>query len=59
MIIPKQFLQKVTRVGFGQNLFNDWRFLDDNVQQPDPNFVFNKPRYQSATILLAREKFGC
>ena len=58
-IIPKQFLQKVTRVGFGQHFFNDWCFLDDNGQQPDPNFVLNKPCCQGATILLARENFGC
>ncbi|HEI8866837.1 TPA: 3-isopropylmalate dehydratase small subunit [Serratia odorifera] len=58
-IIPKQFLQKVTRTGFGQHLFNDWRFLDDAGQQPNPEFVLNKPRYQGASILLARENFGC
>lgn len=58
-IIPKQFLQKVTRLGFGQHLFHDWRFLDDAGQQPNPEFVMNKPRYQGASILLARENFGC
>jgi 3-isopropylmalate/(R)-2-methylmalate dehydratase small subunit len=58
-IIPKQFLQKVTRTGFGQHLFNDWRFLDDAGQQPNPAFVLNFPRYQGASILLARENFGC
>lgn len=58
-IIPKQFLQKVTRTGFGQHLFNDWRFLDDAGQQANPEFVLNKPRYQGASILLARENFGC
>ncbi|CNJ19148.1 3-isopropylmalate dehydratase small subunit [Yersinia mollaretii] len=58
-IIPKQFLQKVTRTGFGQHLFNDWRFLDDAGQVPNPEFVLNQPRYQGATILLARENFGC
>lgn len=58
-IIPKQFLQKVTRTGFGQHLFNDWRFLDDAGQQPNPDFVMNEPRYQGASILLARENFGC
>ena len=58
-IIPKQFLQKVTRTGFGQHLFHDWRFLDDAGQQPNPEFVLNKPRYKGATILLARENFGC
>ncbi|QOL15939.1 3-isopropylmalate dehydratase small subunit [Dickeya dianthicola] len=58
-IIPKQFLQKVTRTGFGQHLFNDWRFLDDAGQQPNPDFVLNQPRYKGASILLARENFGC
>ncbi|MBF1994294.1 3-isopropylmalate dehydratase small subunit [Serratia symbiotica] len=58
-IIPKQFLQKVTRTGFGQHLFNDWRFLDDAGQQSNPEFVLNKPRYKGASILLARENFGC
>ncbi|GKX62967.1 3-isopropylmalate dehydratase small subunit [Pragia fontium] len=58
-IIPKQFLQKVTRTGFGQHLFNDWRFLDDAGQQPNPDFVLNKPRYKGASILLTRENFGC
>ncbi|MBX9445226.1 3-isopropylmalate dehydratase small subunit [Dickeya chrysanthemi] len=58
-IIPKQFLQKVTRTGFGQHLFHDWRFLDDAGQQPNPDFVLNQPRYKGASILLARENFGC
>ncbi|GAD88118.1 3-isopropylmalate dehydratase small subunit [Vibrio halioticoli NBRC 102217] len=58
-IIPKQFLQKVTRTGFGQHLFHDWRFLDDAGQQANPEFVMNEARYQGASILLARENFGC
>ncbi|MCG6217955.1 3-isopropylmalate dehydratase small subunit [Vibrio furnissii] len=58
-IIPKQFLQKVNRIGFGQHLFHDWRFLDDAGKQPNPQFVMNQPRYQGASILLARENFGC
>ena len=58
-IIPKQFLQKVTRTGFGAHLFNDWRFLDDKGQQPNPDFVLNFPQYKGASILLARENFGC
>lgn len=58
-IIPKQFLQKVTRTGFGIHLFNDWRYLDDAGQQPNPDFVLNKPEYKGASILLARENFGC
>jgi 3-isopropylmalate dehydratase, small subunit len=58
-IIPKQFLQKVTRTGFGQHLFHDWRFLDDAGQQPNPDFVLNQARYQGASVLLTRENFGC
>lgn len=58
-IIPKQFLQKVTRIGFGAHLFHEWRFLDDEGTQPNPDFVLNYPRYQGASILLARENFGC
>lgn len=58
-IIPKQFLQKVSRLGFGKHLFHDWRFLDDEGQQPNPDFVMNQERYQGASILLARENFGC
>ena len=58
-IIPKQFLQKVTRTGFGAHLFNDWRFLDDAGKEPNPEFVLNFPVYKGASILLARENFGC
>ncbi|KTA93704.1 isopropylmalate isomerase [Aeromonas salmonicida subsp. smithia] len=58
-IIPKQFLQKVNRIGFGKHLFHDWRFLDDAGQQPNPEFVLNQLRYAGASILLARENFGC
>ncbi|WP_429036070.1 3-isopropylmalate dehydratase small subunit [Aeromonas media] len=58
-IIPKQFLQKVNRIGFGKHLFHDWRFLDDAGQQPNPEFVLNQPQFGGASILLARENFGC
>ncbi|CAJ1883089.1 3-isopropylmalate dehydratase small subunit 1 [Aeromonas hydrophila] len=58
-IIPKQFLQKVNRIGFGKHLFHDWRFLDDAGQQPNPEFVLNQPQFAGASILLARENFGC
>ena len=57
-IIPKQFLQKVSKLGFGKHLFHDWRFLDDAGEQPNPEFVLNAPRYAGASILLARENFG-
>ena len=65
-IIPKQFLKSIRRTGFGPNLFDAWRYLDEG--QPDkpnenrplnPNFVLNQPRYRGATILLARKNFGC
>ncbi|EIN5959587.1 3-isopropylmalate dehydratase small subunit [Vibrio cholerae] len=59
VIIPKQFLQKVNRTGFGKHLFHDWRFLDDAGEKANPEFVMNQPRYQGASILLARENFGC
>ncbi|MBL1379440.1 3-isopropylmalate dehydratase small subunit [Zobellella iuensis] len=58
-IIPKQFLQKVTRSGFGKHLFHDSRFLDDAGEQPNPEFVLNQTPYDQAVILLARENFGC
>jgi 3-isopropylmalate/(R)-2-methylmalate dehydratase small subunit len=58
-IIPKQFLQKVTRSGFGKHLFHDSRFLDDAGKQPNPEFVLNQAPYDKAVILLARENFGC
>jgi 3-isopropylmalate/(R)-2-methylmalate dehydratase small subunit len=65
-IIPKQFLKSIKRSGFGPNTFDEWRYLDhgepgmDNSQRPlNPEFVLNLPRYQGASILLARENFGC
>jgi 3-isopropylmalate/(R)-2-methylmalate dehydratase small subunit len=58
-IIPKQFLQKTTRVGFGQHLFHDSRYLDNEGKKPNPDFVLNQTEYQGASILLARENFGC
>ncbi|WP_090330342.1 3-isopropylmalate dehydratase small subunit [Nitrosomonas sp. Nm51] len=65
-IIPKQFLKSIKRTGFGQNLFDEWRYLDHgepgmdaSQRQLNPDFVLNQPRYQSARILLARDNFGC
>lgn len=55
-IIPKQFLKRIERTGFGQFLFFDWRFRDDG--SPNPDFELNKPEFQGATILLARRNFG-
>jgi len=56
-IIPKQFLKRIERTGFGQFLFFDWRFLDDGSE--DPEFELNRPDYRGATVLLARRNFGC
>src|SRR5438105_11970608 len=56
-IIPKQFLKRVERTGFGEFLFYDWRFLAE--AQPDPSFPLNEPRYQGASILVAGKNFGC
>ncbi len=58
-IIPKQFLKKIERTGFGVHLFHDWRYLDDEGSQPNPDFVLNAPRYQEAQILVTRDNFGC
>ena len=65
-IIPKQFLKSIKRTGFGPNLFDEWRYLDhgepdmDHSRRPlRPDFVLNQKRYQGATVLLARENFGC
>jgi 3-isopropylmalate/(R)-2-methylmalate dehydratase small subunit len=57
-IIPKQFLKRVERTGFGQFLFYDWRFKNDG-KTPNPEFEPNQARYQGASILLTRENFGC
>jgi 3-isopropylmalate/(R)-2-methylmalate dehydratase small subunit len=56
-IIPKQFLKRVERTGFGEFLFYDWRYLPDG--QLNPEFSFNEPRYRGASILLAGKNFGC
>lgn len=58
-IIPKQFLQKVTKSGFGKHLFNNWRYLDDCSCTLNKNFILNSPLYHNSTILLSRENFGC
>lgn len=66
MIIPKQFLKSIKRSGFGPNLFDELRYLDegkpdaDNSGRPlNPDFVLNQPRYAGASVLIARENFGC
>ncbi|PIT79307.1 3-isopropylmalate dehydratase small subunit [Limnohabitans sp. JirII-29] len=65
-IIPKQFLKSIRKTGFGPNLFDEWRYLDHGEpgqdpasRKPNPDFVLNQPRYQGASILLARKNFGC
>ncbi len=65
-IIPKQFLKSIRKTGFGPNLFDEWRYLDAGhpgqdpaARKPNPDFVLNQPRYQGASILLARKNFGC
>ena len=65
-IIPKQFLKSIRKTGFGPNLFDAWRYLDVGGpgQDPEsrrlnPDFVLNQPRYQGASVLLARKNFGC
>jgi len=58
-IIPKQFLKKVERTGFGQHLFHDWRFTDDAGQIDNPEFELNNPKFKGAKILVAGDNFGC
>ena len=65
-IIPKQFLKSIKRTGFGVNLFDEWRYMDEGYpgqdcgQRPlNPDFELNQPRYQGASILLAQDNFGC
>lgn len=65
-IIPKQFLKSILRTGFGENLFDEWRYLDhgepgmNNAARPlNPDFVLNQARYRGASVLLAGKNFGC
>lgn len=65
-IIPKQYLKSIRRTGFGPFLFDDWRYttpgdlsIDPATRKPNPAFVLNRPEHRGATILLARENFGC
>jgi len=65
-IIPKQFLKSIKRAGFGPHLFDEWRYLDHGepgmdltTRTPNPDFVLNFPQYAGASIMLARENFGC
>ena len=66
-IIPKQFLKSIKKTGFGPNLFDEWRYLDqpgqpgvpESDRKPNPDFVLNQPRYGGASILITRKNFGC
>ena len=65
-IIPKQFLKSIKKTGFGPHLFDEWRYLDHGEpgmditqRKKNPEFVLNQPRFEKATILIARENFGC
>ncbi|MEQ8785519.1 MAG: 3-isopropylmalate dehydratase small subunit [Pirellulaceae bacterium] len=57
-IIPKQFLKRIERTGFGEFLFFDWRYTDDGVGHPNPDFELNQPEVEGASILVARRNFG-
>ena len=58
-IIPKQFLRKIERTGFGKHLFHEWRYTDYEGTKENKDFVLNKSQYRDATILLTRDNFGC
>lgn len=66
-IIPKQFLKSIRKTGFGPNLFDEWRYLDqpgepgvpESARKPNPDFVLNQPRYKGASVLITRRNFGC
>ena len=65
-IIPKQFLKSIRKTGFGDNLFDAWRYSDPGFpgqdpasRKPNPDFILNQPRYKGASVLLARKNFGC
>lgn len=57
LMVPKQFLTRIERAGYGKVLFNNIRYLENG--EPNPDFVLNQPRYQGAGVLLSRENFGC
>jgi len=58
-IIPKQFLRKIEKVGFGKHLFHEWRYSDYEGTKENPDFILNQEPYRKATVLLARDNFGC
>jgi len=58
-ITPKQYLKSISRIGFGKYLFAGWRYVDGDLNRPNPDFVLNQPRFKGAQVLVARENFGC
>jgi 3-isopropylmalate/(R)-2-methylmalate dehydratase small subunit len=58
-IIPKQFLRKIEKTGFGKHLFHEWRYSDYEGTRENPDFILNQGPYRKATVLLARDNFGC
>jgi len=58
-LVPKQFLRKTERTGFGKHLLHEWRYLDYEGTKENPDFVLNKPEFRAATVLLTRDNFGC
>lgn len=58
-IIPKQFLRKIDRKGFGKHLFHEWRYLDYEGTKENPDFILNQEPYRKSTVLAARDNFGC
>jgi len=58
-LLPKQFLTRIIKTGYGKHLFHDWRYLDPNGEQQNPDFVLNLPQFKNAQILIAGKNFGC
>jgi len=58
-IIPKQFLKKIERTGFGKNLFHEWRYTDYEGTKENPDFVLNKEVYRTSSVIVSRDNFGC
>ena len=58
-ITPAHYLKSIERVGFGKYLFARWRYIDMDLNRPNPEFVLNQPRFKNAQVLVTRENFGC
>lgn len=59
IIIPKQFLKKTNKIGFGKYLFYDWRYINNNIKNINKKFILNKKKYLNSSILLTKDNFGC